>query len=667
MAALITAGLAVPVLLLLYFLKLRMREQLVSSTFLWKKAIQDLQVNAPFQRLRRNLLLLLQLLLLLLILLALARPVLNISAAARDVSVILIDRSASMSATDGEGGQSRLNEAKARAKALVDTLGQDATAMVIAFDDSAETVQLFTSDRVQLKGKIDSITGTDRRSRLEKAFALAEAQALAPIPEQLRPNSKKPDVYLFSDGRALDRKEAVLHTADLRYERIGKLDTKNVAIVALQAKRNYERPTQVQVFARFANYGIEPVENADVLLSVDGQVQQVSQKLILLPERWTDQQREAWGRETGKLARVSVDFTLDLPAASVIRVENRPAAGDALAADDFAQIVIPPPRSLSVLLVSDSNPYLSKLMELMKLRNYTRLAPAGFEELMDDPQKVATDYDVVIFDRYTPKQLPPTGNFVWFGALPPNTKLKPAMENGKPIMLKEVGVLDWKRSHPILHNLNMQRLYVGEMMRVETPPSAEVIVTGTQTTGADIPMIFKYSEGRSTHVVIAFDLLLSNLPLRQLFPPFMDNLMRYMTMGAEMDLKQSTLPGATPIIPRLNLQQAGVAEEFRLNGPMGSIKVSVPASGDVVLPALNKVGLYTSQPPIPQFEKIAVNLLDDNESNLQPEDKPVVAAETTSVGVGGKSATELWWWILACAAVPLCMVEWLIYTRRMHL
>src|SRR5205085_5570347 len=100
--AVLAAAVVVPALLVLYFLKLRRRELAVSSTLLWKKAIQDLQVNSPFQKLRRNLLLLLQMLLLILLLLALARPVTKYTQVAGKTTVLLIDRSASMSATDPE-------------------------------------------------------------------------------------------------------------------------------------------------------------------------------------------------------------------------------------------------------------------------------------------------------------------------------------------------------------------------------------------------------------------------------------------------------------------------------------------------------------------------------------------------------------------------------------
>src|SRR3712207_6345162 len=152
------AAVVIPSLLILYFLKLRRRELAVSSTLLWKKAIQDLQVNAPFQRLRRNLLLFLQLLLLFFLLLALSRPVSQYAPGAGKMTVVVIDRSASMAAKDVDGGKrTRLEEAKRRAIDLVETLDRNGSAMVIAFDESAEILQKFTGDVPALKQAIDNI------------------------------------------------------------------------------------------------------------------------------------------------------------------------------------------------------------------------------------------------------------------------------------------------------------------------------------------------------------------------------------------------------------------------------------------------------------------------------------------------------------------------------
>ena len=151
---LVAAAVVVPLLLLLYFLKLKRRERIVSSTLLWKRAVQDLQVNAPFQRLRRNILLLLQLLMLLALILALAGPILSLTSGRARRYVLLIDRSASMSATDVQ--PSRLDEAKRQAGVFVESLrgesffslhGARDETMVIAFDSHAKVMCNFTSDK----------------------------------------------------------------------------------------------------------------------------------------------------------------------------------------------------------------------------------------------------------------------------------------------------------------------------------------------------------------------------------------------------------------------------------------------------------------------------------------------------------------------------------------
>src|SRR5690606_27810546 len=110
----------------------------------------------------------------------------------------------------------------------------------------------------------------------------------------------RPDVWVYSDGRVLDANELRI-TGEVRYEKIGSADLPNVGIVAMSARRNYERPSEVQVFARLANYGPQVVET-DVQLSVamidPADPARLSFQIVraddatLLPERWTPEQRD---------------------------------------------------------------------------------------------------------------------------------------------------------------------------------------------------------------------------------------------------------------------------------------------------------------------------------------------------------------------------------------
>src|SRR5690348_15722976 len=128
--ALLGALLAIPIVLL-YMLRLRRREVVVSSTFLWQQIVRDNEANTPWQRLRRNLLLLLQLIILALLVLALARPFITVPAVSTGQIELLLDASASMNASDMPNGETRFDEAKRQALSIVDTLGQNDTMTII--------------------------------------------------------------------------------------------------------------------------------------------------------------------------------------------------------------------------------------------------------------------------------------------------------------------------------------------------------------------------------------------------------------------------------------------------------------------------------------------------------------------------------------------------------
>jgi len=307
LTALYAAAVSVPLLLLLYFLKLKRREQIVSSTLLWKRAVQDLQVNAPFQKLRRNILLLLQLLILLAILLALAGPILSLVAGSARRYVILIDRSASMNATDV--APTRLQIAKEQAKVFVESLRSKAffslrdesdQTMVITFGRSAKVMCNFTSDKQQLIRAIEAITPSDDISCLAEAIVVARAFAQSPGVEADYLSAEEPaQLVLFSDGRISDLDQIVVSSDELVFHCIGQ-SSFNVAVTAMQAKRSYEKPEEINVFATLANYGQEAV-TSDVQLSINGNVHAV--RSVNIPPRRSD-------GESGVIrpGRVAVDF-----------------------------------------------------------------------------------------------------------------------------------------------------------------------------------------------------------------------------------------------------------------------------------------------------------------------------------------------------------------------
>ena len=319
MTGLLAAAVAVPTLIALYFLKLRRREVVIPSTLLWKKAIQDMQVNAPFQRLRKNLLLLLQLIILIALLIAMARPTMQAAARPGQRIAIIIDHSASMNATDVS--PTRLDEAKRAALELIDALesGENGAGvgMVVSFAQRARVVQPFTGDTTLLRAAVRYVQPTDQRSELHTALKLVEPFAM----EAQSDDGNGLVVYVVSDGRVHmpAQQTMALKGAELRFLRVGQQGgADNVGVISMAARRDFERPERVQVFAQIANYSSEARE-LNLELRLDDALTRV--QVMNLPAATAD----------GPAVQAA-QFDLVMPGAALVTLSHDHS--DALAADE---------------------------------------------------------------------------------------------------------------------------------------------------------------------------------------------------------------------------------------------------------------------------------------------------------------------------------------------
>lgn len=647
----LAAAVFVPLLVLLYFLKLRRRPVRVTSTLLWKKAIQDLQVNAPFQRLRRNLLLLLQLLAMLAALVALARPVMLLQSGEGRRYVLLIDRSASMNAV--EDGRSRLEAAQQEALRVVDGLRDRAgfsfddkadQAMVIAFDARAKVLCNFTSNRAQLRAAIESIEPTDGPSSLGEAVTVARAFAESAGEEvNNRSAAAQAQLELFSDGRVRDLETIVVGEGEMNYHRIG-AGGDNLGIVAMEARRNYEDAGEVNVFATVANWTDAPA-TCDVQMSIDGGVRAV--RAVTVPPR-----RVAVPGGAMEAGTASVSFVLRHGVGGVVSVRHlRP---DMLASDDAAWAVLSPPRALKVLFVTPGSTTLEDALRACPISELEVCTPEQFDAMDATALAVDRRFDLIVLDRYEGTRPLPRGHYLCFGRPPAQAGV------GDLSPLENQFIVDWQERHPVMQFVNLANVFAERCVRMDLPPDALLLAEF----GAS-PAIAMVQRSGSVLLLVNFDPMGSNWPLEPSFVIFCYNAVNY--LGVELARGEDTnLAVHDPIVVQGDPDAEG---EGRLDGPgLFDVPLARDPSGGFRFPGTARAGVYTLRAPDRPAMPFAVNLLDAAEGDIQPAERiqlaglEVVAQE----GATGRANREIWPY-LALFALLMLMVEWTVYNGKLRL
>ena len=644
MAGAIAAAITVPTLVLMYFLKLRRREVIVPSTFLWKRAVQDLQVNAPFQRLRRNLLLLLQLLALAALLVALARPVLSLRTGGGERIVLLIDRSASMNATDV--APSRLELAKQQAKAVVESIrsqgafdlgGRGDQAMVIAFDSRPRLMCNFTSDKDRLLAAIDAISPGEGGSRLGDAVQVARAYAQPPG-EDANDRSAEPAarLELFSDGRIVDLSEVVVREGELRLHCLGE-SSDNVGITAMEARRSYENPNDLKVFVSLANAGPQAVD-CDVQLSLNNDVRAVRKVHIEAAAPVEEGGRPVPGVQ-------SVMFSLTHGGAGVIEVRHlRP---DVLAADDAVWAVLQRPKRLAVALVTAGNLALNEALKACPLARLDVLTPGEYAAA--DAARLG-EYDAVVLDRHAPAKLA-RGRYLVFGR-PPLGIEAPEVERGE-------FVVDWSASHPVLEYVNLANVYAAKHYKLPVGPDTTVLAEFS-----DSAAIAVLRRAGSTLVTVGFEIDDTNWPFDPAFVMFCYNAANF--LGTEAGASRSP---AMKVGEPINVQGGAPGRPGVVTAPGGvNTKLQCDSGGMFRYGATSRVGVYRLAIEGKSAGAFAVNLVDGAESDIAPAREIVLAGEpvTAQSAAPRRENREIWPWLVGLALALVCL-EWVVYNSKVRL
>jgi hypothetical protein len=634
-----------------YIIKMRRRRFEVPFSQLWQRVLEQKEASSLWKQLKRWISLAFILVILALILVAALDPTLGaVDRKARSV-VVLFDASASMKTMDGDeaGKESRLDTAKARAKRLIDGMGGGDVAMIFKVDGQATPTSRFSNDGPMLDKKIDEIQASDTPADLPRALGAA-ADALRDRPNPLIvivSDGAFPEQQLTQVSWAPDDKNLAavdLAGIDVRYIPVGHRSD-NVGIIAFNVRRYIANKAAYEVYIEVQNFGQEPAHRQLTLYNGDTAVD--VKKLDLAPGQRIHQIYEKLpGGEDNKLR------------ASLRPVEG-PGGSDAFALDDTAFALLPARKKQKVLMVTQDNLFLEGALLVYENVDPLKVKPADYEA----KPSLADGMDAVIFDDYTPAQLPPPPiSLVFFHPTGPSSPFAIRGETQNP------HITEIDEQHPVMRWVTMSDVYM-DKSEVFVPDATK----GETALAYSVRDAIVAAKRDGHRKILAFGFSLPNsnrdsatdLPMRVAFPMLLVNTLDWFA-GDQADLLTTYPTGRRERVP---LDGVVGATEAEVRGPDGTL-THTPVLDGLATFYGSHVGYYDLEAKAGNGQEmarieLAANLASPTESDIAP---------STQLTLGGKkleapesfaiTRSQKLWIYIVLLALGLIVTEWITYHRR---
>lgn len=469
---------AVPIIIILYLLKPKGMDQLISSNLLWKKLLKNEQSKTFFEKFVHNILMYLQILIVALLVIALMAPFIQTHKAGGGRKLILLDTSGSMQHM-GENGKSRLEEAIERAIDYIRAVENTSFSVITADAVGVELLAVDTTDKSGLIQLLQGVKCSDGATSLVGAQSIIDSLAG-------EEDEKGADLLIFTDGSGAAEFEALHSVGSKELHVVGNI-TSNVANEYTVFSEREDGSYDVMVSIR--NYSEKQVAfdvalyEAEHILSLQRMTLEAGEASVCLFEQ--------------------VEWQGEVLESRVSGISFAQGDNDSLAADNVSKAVKNPGNQIQGLLVGEGNTFLEKA--------YQAVTGESISKAPTDEAANENTYNVVIYDA---GQVPLLGesNRLIFGDA--------SKENVEEIQNVVLDMTDCDLTVGLSgFNIGVNTAYCFAL-----PEGAESFLE------YDGKCVGYYGEVNGhKEIVVGFDIRESDFPLRAEFPVFLANAMIYLS------------------------------------------------------------------------------------------------------------------------------------------
>ena len=603
----------------LYLLKQRRRRVLVPFAPLWARVLEERPSAKLFERLRRLLSLLLQLVLLGLLVVALGDPRPAGASRRGRTTVLLLDASASMAATDVPGG--RAAAARAAAQRIVRAMGPDDRMLVAQMDAEVTALTPLTDDGAALEAAVRGYRPRDTGLDLSRAMRFAR--------DVLRDNAHG-EVIVVGDGAyAPVASDVALGGTALRFVGVGRRG-RNLGLTAFSARRYPLDRSRCEAMVELQSWSDRP-ESVVLTVSVDGAPIERTRLRVAPGER--------------------VQRVIERLSGGGERLEARLAfedgSRDDLPVDDVAYATLPERRRARVLAVGDGNRYLEAALlldEYLEVVDVTAAqAPAALAQ---------GRFDVVISDGVAVTVPAGVG---WISLRPPADGSPRPVEPGffRAPAGGAIGFERVDRRHPVTRfTSDLEEAHIGRVARYRLATGDRVLGSGSAG-----PLLVAGERDGGRFVLFTFDVRESDVPLLVSWPVMLINAIDWFS-GEDGAFQSSYRTGTAWRMP----VPAG-AREATVETPSGR-RVRVPVMEGRAVFFGAEAGFHRLHAG-ETHTLVAGNLSDPEESACAPRATLSVGPTRAGAPAPGRPGLRREWWIaLLATAAFIVVAEWATWHRR---